>query len=321
MEKPYVIGIDIGGTNSIFGVVDARGTILYNGSIKTGKYDDVNDYVKILSEGLKDVIEQAGGPGKIRGAGVGAPNGNYFTGCIEFAANLPWKGKTPMAQLISEQIYDIPVTLTNDANAAAIGEMTYGAARGMKDFIEITLGTGVGSGIVVGGTLVYGHDGFAGELGHVRVKDGGRMCGCGRTGCLETYCSAVGVARTACEFLATRTEESLLHNLNPETITSKDVYDAAVKGDKLAIEIFEFTGNILGEALSNFVAFSSPEAIILFGGLTKAGDLLLNPVRRSMEDNMLKIFQGKTKILVSQLKESDAAILGASALGWEVKEN
>ncbi|MDR0835385.1 MAG: ROK family protein [Tannerella sp.] len=321
MEKPYVIGIDIGGTNSVFGVVDARGTILYNGSIKTGTYENIHDYIKILSEGLKDVIEQAGGPGKIKGIGVGAPNGNYFTGCIEFAANLPWKGKIPLAELISESTYNIPVTLTNDANAAAIGEMTYGAARGMKDFIEITLGTGVGSGIVIGGTLVYGHDGFAGELGHVRVKDDGRMCGCGRAGCLEAYCSAIGVARTARELLTTRTDKSLLRELHPETITSKDVYDAAIKGDKLAIEIFEFTGNILGEALSNFVVFSSPEAIILFGGLTKAGDLLFNPIRRSMEDNMLKVFQGKTKILVSQLKESDAAILGASALGWEVKDN
>jgi glucokinase len=322
MEKPYVIGIDIGGTNSVFGVVDARGTILYNDSIKTGKYEDINDYISILAGGLKEIIEQAGGPGKIRGIGVGAPNGNYFTGCIEFAANLPWKGKVPLAQLISESTFNIPVTLTNDANAAAIGEMTYGAARGMKDFIEITLGTGVGSGIVIGGALVYGHDGFAGELGHVRVKEkNGRMCGCGRAGCLEAYCSATGVARSAREMLATRTDKSLLRDLNPETITSKDIYDAAMKGDNLAIEIFEFTGNILGESLANFVAFSSPEAIILFGGLTKAGDLLLNPIRRSMEDNVLKVFQGKTKILVSQLKESDAAVLGASALGWEVKDN
>lgn len=321
MEKPYVIGIDIGGTNTVFGVVDARGTILYNGSIKTGFYEDVNDYVSALAEGLKIVIEEAGGPGLIKGIGVGAPNGNYFNGCIEFAPNLPWKGKIPLAQLISEKTYNIPVALTNDANAAAIGEMTYGAARGMKDFIEITLGTGVGSGIVIGGTLVYGHDGFAGELGHVTVRENGRVCGCGRHGCLEAYASATGMARTAREILMNRTEKSVLRDLNPEDITSKDVYDAAVKGDKLAQEIFEYTGNILGEALSNFVAFSSPEAIILFGGLTKAGDLILNPVKRSMEDHMLKVFQGKTKLLVSQLKESDAAILGASALAWELKEN
>jgi glucokinase len=321
MEKPYVMGIDIGGTNSVFGVVDARGTILYSGSIRTGIYEDVNDYVSALAEGLKEVIAKAGGPEKIKGIGVGAPNGNYFNGCIEFAPNLPWKGKIPLAQLISEKTYNIPVTLTNDANAAAIGEMTYGAARGMKDFIEITLGTGVGSGIVIGGTLVYGHDGFAGELGHVTVRQNGRICGCGRAGCLEAYASATGVARTAREILMTRTEKSSLRDLNPEEITSKDVYDAAVKGDMLAIEIFEFTGNILGESLSNFVAFSSPEAIILFGGLTKAGDLILNPVKRAMEGNMLKVFQGKTKLLVSQLKESDAAVLGASALGWEVKDN
>jgi glucokinase len=321
MEKPYVIGIDIGGTNTVFGVVDARGTILYNGSIRTGIYEDVNDYVSALAEGLKIVIEEAGGPGQIKGIGVGAPNGNYFNGCIEFAPNLPWKGKIPLAQLISAKTYNIPVALTNDANAAAIGEMTYGAARGMKDFIEITLGTGVGSGIVIGGTLVYGHDGFAGELGHVIVRENGRVCGCGRHGCLEAYSSATGVARTAREILMNRTEKSSLRDLNPEDITSKDVYDAAIKGDKLAQEIFEYTGNILGEALSNFVAFSSPEAIILFGGLTKAGDLILNPVRRSMEDHLLKVFQGKTKLLVSQLKESDAAVLGASALGWEVKDN
>ncbi|MDR1223376.1 MAG: ROK family protein [Tannerella sp.] len=320
MEKPYVIGIDIGGTNTVFGVVDARGTILYNGSIKTGTYEDVNDYVSELAGGLKVVIEEAGGPGQIKGIGVGAPNGNYFNGCIEFAPNLPWKGKIPLAQLISDKTYQIPVILTNDANAAAIGEMTYGAARGMKDFIEITLGTGVGSGIVIGGVLVYGHDGFAGELGHVTIRENGRLCGCGRHGCLEAYASATGVARTAREILVNRTEKSSLRDLNPEDITSKDVYDAAVKGDKLAQEIFEYTGNILGESLSNFVAFSSPEAIVLFGGLTKAGDLILNPVKRSMEDHMLKVFQGKTKLLVSQLKESDAAVLGASALAWEVKE-
>ena len=321
MEKPYVIGIDIGGTNTVFGVVDARGTILYNGSIKTGTYEDVNDYVSALAVGLKEVIEQAGGPGNIKGIGVGAPNGNYFNGCIEFAPNLPWKGKIPLARLISEKTFNIPVTLTNDANAAAIGEMTYGAARGMKDFIEITLGTGVGSGIVIGGTLVYGHDGFAGELGHVIMRRGGRVCGCGRKGCLESYASATGVARTAREILTNSTESSFLRELDPENITSKDVYDAAIKGDKLALEIFEFTGNILGEALADFVAFSSPEAIVLFGGLTKSGDLILNPVKRSMEENVLKVFQGKTKLLVSQLKESDAAVLGASALGWEAKED
>ena len=320
MEKPYVVGIDIGGTNTVFGVVDARGTILYSGSIKTGKHTDVNDYVAELGTGLDSVIGQAGGRDKIKGVGVGAPNGNYFTGCIEFAPNLPWKGTIPLAQLISDKLGGIPVTLTNDANAAAIGEMTYGAARGMKDFIMITLGTGVGSGIVIGGNLVYGHDGFAGELGHVIVRRNGRMCGCGREGCLEAYTSATGVARTAREYLEIRNDESVLRELNPDEITSKDVYEAAVKNDKLAIEIFKSTGEILGKAFADFVAFSSPEAIILFGGLAKSGDLIMNPIKEAMDKSMLKVFAGKTKLLFSQLKESDAAVLGASALGWETKE-
>ncbi len=319
MEKPYVVGIDIGGTNTVFGVVDARGQILYSGAIKTGNYPDINDYVSELAKGLKLVIEQAGGKDVIKGIGVGAPNGNFFNGCIEFAPNLPWKEKIPLAQLISEKV-GIPVALTNDANAAAIGEMTYGAARGMKDFIVITLGTGVGSGIVIGGNLVYGHDGFAGELGHVIMRrNNGRLCGCGRTGCLEAYASATGVARTAREYLDIRKDPSLLRDLVPDNITSKDVFDAAAKGDALAIEIFEKTGTILGEAFADFVAFSSPEAIILFGGLAKAGDLLMAPIKRSMDKNMLKVFAGKTKLLFSQLKESDAAVLGASALGWELK--
>ena len=319
MEKPYVVGIDIGGTNTVFGVVEARGTILYSGSIKTGKYTEIDDYVAALANGLMSVIDQAGGTEMIKGIGVGAPNGNFFNGCIEFAPNLPWKHKVPLAQLISEKV-GVPVALTNDANAAAIGEMTYGAARGMKDFIVITLGTGVGSGIIIGGNLVYGHDGFAGELGHVIMRrNNGRPCGCGRQGCLEAYASATGVARTAREFLEIRKDDSLLRELDPDQITSKDVYDAAMKDDALAKEIFEFTGNILGEAFADFVAFSSPEAIILFGGLTKAGDLIMNPIKHAMDKNMLNIFAGKTKLLFSQLKESDAAVLGASALGWEAK--
>jgi Transcriptional regulator/sugar kinase len=320
MDKPYVVGIDIGGTNSVFGVVDARGSILYSGSIKTGSYADVNDYVAELAKGLKTVIDQAGGVDMIKGIGVGAPNGNYFNGCIEFAPNLPWKGKIPLAELISKAVGGIPVALTNDANAAAIGEMTYGAARGLKDFIVITLGTGVGSGIVIGGNLVYGHDGFAGELGHVIMRrDNGRICGCGRKGCLEAYASATGVARTAREYLAKRTDESVLRELNPDDITSKDVFDAAVKKDKIALDVFEDTGTILGEAIADFVAFSSPQAVIFFGGLTKAGDLILDPIKKAVDENMLKVFAGKTRILFSELKESDAAVLGASALGWEAK--
>ncbi|MCD8176605.1 MAG: ROK family protein [Tannerellaceae bacterium] len=321
MEKPYVVGIDIGGTNSVFGVVDARGTILYSSSIKTSKHADVNDYIDELAQALRMVIDQAGGLDKIKGIGVGAPNGNYFSGCIEFAPNLPWKGKIPLAQLISEKLDGVPVTLTNDANAAAIGEMTYGAARGMKDFIVITLGTGVGSGIVIGGNLVYGHDGFAGELGHVIVRrNNGRMCGCGRQGCLEAYTSATGVARTAREYLEIRNDDSVLRDLDPDAITSKDVFDAAMKGDPIALEIFKTTGTMLGEAFADFIAFSSPEAIILFGGLTKAGDLIMNPIKEALDKNILKVFEGKAKVLFSQLKESDAAVLGASALGWEVKE-
>lgn len=319
MDKPYAIGIDIGGTNSVFGVVDKRGHIICQGSIKTGAYKEINDYVANLSAGVQEVIDQVGGSNNIKGIGVGAPNGNFFTGCIEFAPNLPWKGVIPLAQMLSDRL-NVPVALTNDANAAAIGEMTYGAARGMKDFIVITLGTGVGSGIVVNGQLVYGHDGFAGELGHTTIRRDGRICGCGRKGCLETYSSATGVARTAREFLETRKSDSLLRALDPKEITSKDVYDAAVQGDELAKEIFESTGQILGESFADFVSFSSPEAIILFGGLTKAGKLIFDPVRKAMEENLLTIYKNKVRLLMSELKESDAAVLGASALGWEVKD-
>ncbi|MGN0036412.1 MAG: ROK family protein [Bacteroidaceae bacterium] len=319
MEKPYVVGIDIGGTNTVFGIVDARGNILSIGSVKTQAYTQIEDYVDAVCSNLLPLIESQGGVEKIKGIGIGAPNGNYYSGTIEFAPNLPWKGVIPLAALFEERL-GIPTALTNDANAAAVGEMTYGAARGMKDFIVITLGTGVGSGIVINGQLVYGHDGFAGELGHVIIRREGRLCGCGRKGCLETYCSATGVARTAREFLAARTEPSLLRDIPAEDIVSKDVYDAAVKGDELAKEIFRFTGNILGEAIADFISFSSPEAIILFGGLTKSGDYIMKPVAESIEANVLNIYKGKTKLLISELKDSDAAVLGASALAWELKE-
>ena len=319
MSKPYVVGIDIGGTNTVFGIVDARGNVIASNSIKTGKHANIEDYIAELKVALNKLIEAHDAKDKIHGIGVGAPNSNYFTGTIEYATNLPWKGVVPLAKLLTEA-FGVPVAVTNDANAAAIGEMTYGAARGMKDFIMITLGTGVGSGIVVNGQLVYGHDGFAGELGHVIVKpSNGRMCGCGRTGCLETYCSATGVARTAREFLEIRTDPSRLRDLPIEEITSKDVYDAAIAGDKLAREIFQYTGEIMGRAFANFVAFSSPEAIILFGGLARAGELLMKPIKESMDRNMLNMFKGKTKLLLSELKERDAAVLGASALGWEAR--
>ena len=320
MDKPYAIGIDIGGTNTVVGIVDRRGQIFRKSSLKTAKHAEVEDFLDDLSEVINKLIDDADAKGLIRGIGVGAPNGNYFNGSIEFAPNLPWKGVIPFAQMLEARV-EIPVALTNDANAAAIGEMTYGAARGMKDFIVITLGTGVGSGIVANGQLIYGHDGFAGELGHITVRrNTGRLCGCGRVGCLEAYTSATGVVRTAREYLELKPDaQSLLRKIPIDKITSKDVFDAAVEGDEMALEIFRFTGEMLGEAFSDFVAFTSPEAIILFGGLAKAGDLIMNPIRETMEKNLLKIYKDKVKLLFSELKESDAAVLGASALGWEVR--
>jgi len=318
MNKPYVVGMDMGGTNTVFGIVDARGTVISKSAIKTSTHDDVNLYINDIYVELMKLIDAAGGIDKIKGIGVGAPNGNYYTGNIEFAPNLPWKGVIPFANLMADK-FGIPAALTNDANAAAVGEMTYGAAHGMKNFIMITLGTGVGSGIVIDGKVVYGHDGFAGELGHVNVmRNNGRLCGCGRTGCLEAYASATGVARSAREILETSNKLSLLRNIPSADITSKDVFDAAMQGDEVAKEIFNFTGKILGEAFSDFVAFSAPEAIILFGGLSKAGDLILKPIIENMEKNMLNIWKGKVKVLFSELKEDDAAVLGASALAWEI---
>ncbi|KAA6318436.1 Glucokinase [termite gut metagenome] len=321
MEKPYVVGIDIGGTNSVFGVVDARGKIIAQNALKTQAYVKVENYINELSQKLLSLINSnGGGVDKIKGIGVGAPNGNYYSGTIEFAPNLPWKGVIPLAAMI-EQKLGIPTALTNDANAAAVGEMTYGVARGMKDFIMITLGTGVGSGIVVNGQMVYGHDGFAGELGHVIVRhEKGRVCGCGRKGCLEAYCSATGVARTAREILSLRSDNSLLRKIPADQITSKDVYDAAVQKDAIAQEVFNYTGTVLGEALADFIAFSSPEAIVLFGGLAKSGDYIIKPIQKAIDDNVLPIYKGKTKLLVSELKDSDAAVLGASALAWELKD-
>ena len=320
MTKPYVLGVDIGGTNTVFGIVDARGQVIASDSIKTKKHAEFDDYVAELHSAVERLIRLNDAEDKIQGIGIGAPNANYYTGEIVNPPNLPWGPVIPLAEKVSEAFGGIPVAVTNDANAAALGEMTYGAARGMKDFIMITLGTGVGSGIVINGQMVYGHDGNAGELGHLVMKrNNGRMCGCGRTGCLEAYCSATGVARTAREFLEIRQEPSVLRNIDIEDITSKDVYDAAMAGDKIAKEIFEYTGKILGEAFADMVAFSSPQAIILFGGLAKSGDLLLKPLKEAFEKNVMPIFRGKTQILISELKESDAAVLGASALGWEAK--
>ena len=318
MNSSYVVGIDVGGQTSKLGVVDARGTVLAQTVIRTDTYDTVEPYIAELADAVKRVIAEAGAEGKVRGIGVGAPNGNYYTGTIENAPNLAWgHNRVEFSKLLSEAMGGLPVALTNDANAAAVGEMTYGAARGMKNFIMITLGTGVGSGIVINGEVVYGHDGFAGELGHTTaVRANGRTCGCGRTGCLEAYASATGVARTAREWLELSDEPSLLRGL--ETIASKDVYEAAKEGDKLALKVFEYTGKILGRSLADFIAFSSPEAIVLFGGLARAKEFLTEPILESMNANVLNLWKNKVELVYSQLKESDAAILGASALAWEL---
>ena len=317
--EALAIGIDIGGTGTKFGIVDRVGNVLFSSEISTRKHSDVNTFIDELYTELSKLIDNVGGIGRIKGIGVGAPNGNFYTGTIEYAPNLPWKGIIPLARMMEDK-FKIPVVLTNDANAAAIGEMMYGAAQGMKDFIMITLGTGVGSGIVANGKLVYGHDGFAGELGHTTIIPNGRLHeGTGKKGSLESYASATGVRLTTLEILEKSTQPSSLRSLPPDQIDAKKVYEAAIEGDAVAKEIFESTGTILGAALANFVMFSSPEAIILFGGLTKAGDLILKPTRESMEANLIQIFQNKVKILVSHLKESDAAILGASALAWDLK--
>ncbi|MCM1176812.1 MAG: ROK family protein [Bacteroidales bacterium] len=315
----YVVGIDIGGQTTKLGVVDTRGTVLAQTVIRTDTYDTVEPYIDELAEALNRIIKEAGAEGNIRGIGVGAPNGNYYTGTIENAVNIAWGGNRtiPFAKLLSERMNGLPVALTNDANAAAVGEMAYGAARGMKNFIMITLGTGVGSGIVINGEVVYGHDGFAGELGHTcAVRNNGRTCNCGKTGCLETYASATGVARTAREWLELSDEPSTLRSL--DTITSKDVYEAAKDGDKMALKIFEFTGKMLGRSFADFVAFSAPEAIVLFGGLARAKEYLRGPIEDAMNENLLHLWKNKIQIVFSQLKESDAAILGASALAWEL---
>ena len=316
MNKPYVLGLDMGGTNSVLGVVDARGHVLGRTSIKTQAYKDINDYVNTLYEEAQKIIEPLGGMEMVRGIGAGVPNGNFYTGYIQEAMNLPWQ-TVPFAQLVSER-FGMPCRITNDANAAAMGEMTYGAAKGMKNFIMITLGTGVGSGIVIDGNVVYGHDGFAGELGHTCAVRGenARPCNCGKIGCLEAYASATGVARTAKEILTSTTKDTVLRQLDVDNITSKDVYDAAEQGDEVAKEIFDFTGTILGQQLADFIAFSAPEAIVLFGGLTKSGDWIKRPIEEAMNKNVLPLWKNKVKVLFSDLKEADAAVLGASALAW-----
>ena len=320
MEKQYVVGVDVGGQSSKIGVVNARGEILSRLVIRSDTYGtDANAYLSALADAIRECVVECGKTGEIRGVGVGAPNSNYYTGQISCAPNLLWAtdGTVEFSKILSENLGGISVSLTNDANAAAIGEMTYGVARGMKNFIMITLGTGVGSGIVIDGKVVYGHDGNAGELGHTCVvRYNGRPCGCGKTGCLETYCSATGVARTAREMLELTDEPSLLRGV--EDLSSKAVYEAAAEGDALAKKIFDYTGKMLGRSFADFVAFSSPEAIVLFGGLARAKEFFYEPMVESMNENLMHQWKGKIKIVFSQLKESDAAILGASALAWEL---
>ena len=321
ISNELAVGIDIGGTNTKYGIVNHRGDILVKGDLRTDAYTEVEDFIDALYEKLHPVMLEQEVHGTIKGIGIGAPNGNYYKGTIEHAPNLHWKGVIPFADMVSDK-FEQPCSLTNDANAAAVGEMTYGAARGMKNFIMITLGTGVGSGIVANGHLIYGEDGFAGELGHTIIRPGGRLHKSTRLrGSLESYASATGIVNTAVEFLEKSKEKSLLSDYKKSELNSKIIHESALKGDKTAREVFRFTGQILGEALANFVMFSSPEAIILFGGVIKAGDLLLKPTRLHMEKNLLPIFKNKVKLIFSELEEADAAILGASALVWEMKLN
>lgn len=327
MEKSFVTGIDIGGQSTKSGVVDAQGNIIVQTVFNSVKTKDVKEYMQNLRLHLEKLFAdpRVGGKDKIKGIGIGAPNGNYYKGAIEYAPNVKWamtpEGKPGIVKLkdLVEAMFGIPTVVTNDANAAANGEMIYGAAKGMKNFIMLTLGTGVGGGVVIDGKIVYGHDGFAGELGHMTViRPNGRPCNCGKFGCLETYASATGVARTAREMLESTDEPSLLRNLPADEISSKDVFDAAVQGDKMAIDIFAFTGKILGEACADFVSFSAPEAIILFGGLTKSRRFIEQPMQDAMNANLLRIWKNKIPIKYSCLKDADAAILGASALAWEL---
>ncbi len=310
MTQALRLGIDIGGTNTAYGLVNEDGTIVAQGSISSRGHDNAAAFVSALYTAVRASTE-ASLFNAISAIGVGAPNGNYYTGNIEFAPNLEWRGIIPLAKLLEAQ-FSIPVKVSNDANAAAMGEMMYGVAKGMRDFIMVTLGTGVGSGFVANGELIYGHDGFAGELGHVIAVRDGRRCGCGRRGCLEAYTSATGIVVTANEMIASAKEESVLSG---QVISdSKQLFEAAQKGDKLALEIFAYTGKILGQTLADAVAITSPEAIILFGGLARAGHYILDPVKFYFEENLLIIYKNKVKILTSLLAESDAAVLGAAAL-------
>lgn len=316
-----VIGIDIGGTYTKFGIVDRQGNCLKENFTSTDKYNEFDVYLDNLHTEIEELINSVQEPISIKGIGVGAPNGNYNMGTIEHAPNLSWKGIIPFVEKFKEYFPGLPVVLTNDANAAAIGEMIYGGAKDMKHFIMITLGTGLGSGVVVDGNIVYGQDGFAGELGHINVKHRGRHCGCGKRGCLEAYASATGIKRTAFKLLAETIHKSELRDISYNDLTSKMISEAAKKGDKIALEAFDITGRILGVKLADAVATTSPEAIFLFGGLAKAGDLIFEPTRRYMEENLFPIYKGKVKILPSQLTDTNAAVVGSSALAWKELDN
>ena len=316
--KSLVIGLDLGGTNSVFGIIDREGKVVTTTSIKTQGYQNVEAYVEDSVKAVMQIVEQVGGMEKINAMGIGAPGGNYYNGTIEQAANLAWaKGVVPLADMFASRL-NIPVAITNDANAAAMGEMIYGEAVGMKNFVELTLGTGVGSGIVANGQLIYGCDGFAGELGHMVVEPEGRPCGCGRKGCLETYCSATGVVRTTVAMLEESTEPTSLRDIPREELSSYEVYKAAMAGDAMAQEVFRQTGRRIGVACANIATFLSPEAFIFFGGLAQAGDILFRPMEEAYNENVLSLYKGKAKFLKSGLDGAKAAVLGASAIAWEL---
>lgn len=312
--KDVVAGIDIGGTNIIYGLVDKSGNVIAEDRLKTAEFPDIKDYISAQHEAIKRML--AGNSGhRLTGLGVGAPNANYHKGTIELAPNLAWKGIVPLAEYLTEKVH-VPVFVTNDANAAAMGEMIFGGAKRMKDFIVLTLGTGLGSGIVVNGEVVYGHTGFAGELGHTIIVPGGRECGCGRLGCYETYASASGLVRTVLNLLSERRASSVLRDLPPAELTSKLIVEEAQRGDVIALEAINYTAEMLALGIINAVTFSSPEAVFLFGGLVKAGELLLAPVRKYVDQNVMPIFRGRVRILPSGVSEANAAVLGAAALAW-----